>query len=459
MTVWFKVKDDGTASGDAGRVTSQPTGSFAADGIANHYASVSAAMAATTPPVSGDFIIESDLHVFALSSTTSYVGAWVNNIFIISVDDANMDDGRTSGNFGEETQTTSGQNIVIENVFMSGNKLNTGNDIIFRKNCKFDDGILSSDGTDDKSVSTDTDGTAILITNSEIEINNANGIPVHVSNAVTITIINTIFSSTVGDVPYITEGGFGNGGGSLIILGCDLSTVTGTLIKDIGSTQAVDDYLDVRFDMCKLASGVAFTNETFKNFAHRALFTRCSDISSTAEYQYHLHAFGGDVDDDSAIFRNESPAFTDSNQKISYKIVTNSDASLGSPLWFDMPLNKWSVLSSASTDTLRFYITSNTALTDKDIYIEISYPDGTNKQTPNFLTSAPATVGGTLDLMATGTTLTTDGTSTWTGGLSNLYQIDLDTSVDGGADTYPIIKVYVTIPSVTINIAMDFTPL
>ena len=124
-----------------------------------------------------------------------------------------------------------------------------------------------------------------------------------------------------------------------------------------------------------------------------------------------------------------------------------------------MPLNKWSVLSGASTDTLRFYITSNTALTDKDIYIEINYPDGTNKQTPNFLSSAPTTVGGTLDLMATGTTLTTDGSSTWTGALSNLYQIDLDTSVDIGSDTYPIIKVYVTIPSVTIQLAMDFTPL
>ncbi len=102
------------------------------------------------------------------------------------------------------------------------------------------------------------------------------------------------------------------------------------------------------------------------------------------------------------------------------------------------------------------YITSNTALTDKDIYIETSYPDGTNKQTPNFLSTAPATVGGTLDLMATGTTLTTDGSSSWTGALSNLYQIDVDTSGDAGSDCQPIVKIYVTIPSVTIHIASEY---
>jgi hypothetical protein len=250
--------------------------------------------------------------------------------------------------------------------------------------------------------------------------------------------------------------GFTNGGGTVIAKGCDLSAVTGTLIADVGGDASVDDMINIHFDMCKLASGVAFTNEAFKSYNQRALFTRCSDSSAAAEYQYHLHAFGGDVDDDSAIYRNEDEAFTESNQKISYKIVTNSDASLGSPLWLDFPVLRYSKLATGATDTLRFYLTSATALTDKDIYIEVSYPDGTNKQTPNFISSAPTTVGGTLDLMATGTTLTTDGTSTWTGGLTNKYQIDVSTAGDAGADCQPIVKVYVTLPSVTIQIASEF---
>ena len=250
--------------------------------------------------------------------------------------------------------------------------------------------------------------------------------------------------------------GFTLGGGTINIKGVDLSGIVGTLIANVGSDVVNDDMISVRFDMCKLASGVAFTNETFKSYNQRVLATRCSFTSSDAEYQYHLHAFGGDIDDDSAIYRNEDDPFTESNQKISYKIVTNSDASLTAPLWFDFPILRYSELSDTAKDTLRFYITSNSALTDKDIYVEISYPDGTNKQTPTFLTSAPATVGGSLDVMATATTLTTDGSSSWTGALSNLYQIDVDTSGDAGSDCQPIVKVYVTIPSVTIQIASEF---
>ena len=232
--------------------------------------------------------------------------------------------------------------------------------------------------------------------------------------------------------------------------------MVGTLLSGVGASESTEDLVSVRMDLCKIDSGVAFTNTTFKSYNQRALFTRCSDSSAAAEYQYHLHAFGGDVDDDSVIFRNEDEAFTESNQKISYKIVTNSDASLGSPLWFDFPVLRYSRLSAGATDTLRFYITSNTALTDKDIYIEVSYPDGTNKQTPNFLSSAPTTIGGTLDLMVAGTILTTDASSSWTGALSNLYQIDVDTSVDAGSDCQPIVKVYVTLPSVTIQIASEY---
>jgi len=203
---------------------------------------------------------------------------------------------------------------------------------------------------------------------------------------------------------------------------------------------------------------VAFTTEDFKSKDHRALFTRCSSTSAAAEHQYHLHAFGGDIDDDSTIRRADDPSFEDSGTDISYKIVTNADANLGAPLWFDFPNKRWSALSAGATDTLRFYLASTSALTDKDIYIEITYPDGTNKQTPNFFSSGPVTVGGTLDLMASGTTLTTDSGSDWRDGASaltghNEYQIDVTTTGDVGADTVANVRLYVTKPSVTIQLA------
>ena len=96
------------------------------------------------------------------------------------------------------------------------------------------------------------------------------------------------------------------------------------------------------------------------------------------------------------------------------------------------------------------FIICITKITDNDIYIEVMYPDGTNKQTFNAISSQDA------DFFAVGTTLTTDGSSTWTGALSNLYQIDVSTVGDVGADCQPIVKVFVTIPSVTIQIASEF---
>ncbi len=454
---YYYVKNGGTASGDAGRYASQQAGTFAALGASGYYDNTTAAKAATTAPVAEDFILISDLHDFTAAGTLSVIGIPVNNFYMIAVDDANIDAARTSGNRAREA-AASAQDAVVTDTYVSGIEIFAGDDHFFAGNNIFIDSVVSCDGINDVLINSSGDGCSLNMVGGELNCGSSAVIPIVTGTGMTLEFVGITLVSTV-DITNLSNAGFVNGGGHIYANGCDFTPITGTLIANVGASEAIDDLIDVKFDMCKLASGVAFTNETFKSYNQRALFTRCSDSSAAAEYQYHLHAFGGDVDDDSAIFRNESPVFTDSNQKISYKIVTNSDASLASPLWFDMPLNKWSPLSVGVTDTLRFYITSNTALTDKDIYIEISYPDGTNKQTPNFLSSAPTTVGGTLDLMAAGTTLTTDATSTWTGALSNLYQIDLDTSIDVGADTYPIIKVYVTIPSTTIQIAMDFTPL
>ncbi len=452
---YYKIKDDGTATLDAGRVTVQPTGSFAADGVANHYASITAALLATTPPIAGDFFIVSDLHNFSTTAAQVYTGVIPTPYYIICVDDANMDASRTSGNRGKETCTSTSNDIILDDSFVSGMCFESSDNIVLGGTTGnlLQDCELAVTGSGDV-ITVNGDGFSAVLINCVANLASSSS-SFQVGGGASIEMNGG--SVTVGGTGHeLFTSGFFSGGGIVRFNGVNLEAIDNVLIANVGSSESADDGIDVKFDMCKIASGVLFTNETFKSKSMRALFTRCSNSSAAAEYQYHLHAFGGDVDDDSAIFRNEDEAFTESNQKISYKIVTNSDASLGSPLWFDFPVLRYTRLSAGATDTLRFYITSNTALTDKDIYIEISYPDGTNKQTPNFLSSAPTTVGGTLDLMATGTTLTTDASSSWTGALSNLYQIDVDTSGDVGADCQPIVKVYVTLPSVTIQIASEY---
>ena len=453
---YYYVKNGGTAVGDAGRYASQQAGSFATLGAAGYYNDIVAAIAATTSPVANDFINVSDLHSFSSGSAITYTGQSVTPFFIVSVDDSDVAAGRTSMNTPLEHAQGGSADISVGNCFISGVSLLSNDNIIFNGSSSLYDCSMTVNGSSDVCCQISGDGSSLALINTVMNGDNTNSIPIIINGGASISMVGGAVRTLSVGLNVLTSGGFASGGGFIDMRGVDLSGVTGVLVSDVGNNQSSDDVIQVRFDMCKLAAGVSFTNEIFKSSNQRLLATRCSDNSASAEYQYHLHTFGGDVDDDSVVFRNEDQPFTESNQKISYKIVTNSDVSLGSPLWLDFPVLRYSKLSTAAADTLRFYITSNTVLTNKDIYIEATYPDETNKQTPNFISSAPVTVGGTLDLMSAGTTLTTDTSSSWTGALSNLYQIDVDTSGDAGSDCQPIVKVYVTKPSITIQIASEF---
>lgn len=450
----YIVKDNGVGTGDAGRYTTPQTGSFATLGTANYYASITAAFAATTPPAAGDRILVSDLHAFSQAPALAYTGVATLDIHIICVDDANMDASRTSGNMGSETSTTT--NVTPTDLFLSGIELVTNNNFLIRGMVVLIDSKLSTTNPADL-IAPNADNTALILRNSELALNDTGSYIVCNSGALINMMGGSVTTTSLGIVSLFS-GGSNNGGMTVIFKGVDLTSVTGTLIANVGATAADDDTINIHFDMCKTASGVAFTNETFTHLAHRALFTRCSDVSTDAEYQYYLQAFGGSVEDDSTIRRADDPAFEDSGTIISYKIITDSNANVGAPLWFDLPWHAWAALSAGATDTLRFFLASTVALTNKDIWIELIYPDGTNKQTPNFISSANNTVGGVIDLMATGTTLTTDAASDWRDGASalaghNEYQIDVTASGDVGADTVPIVRVYIGKPSTTIQFA------
>jgi hypothetical protein len=454
---YYYVKNGGTATGDGGRFGSQQSGSFATLGASSYYNDIQDAIDnSTTSPIAGDFINPSDLHVFTTTNIITYQSTVPTPFFIVSVDDANIDAARTSGNRGTETCTSETNDIVIDSAFISGVKLESSDNIIFRDSNTIQDSVLRVSNSGDVAASLTGDHNSVCIINCEIAIDHAQASGSIVTGGSVFDMRGGIVTTTSLGINNFFNVSGDNGGCGINIKGVDLTAITGNIFGNSGSNLAQDDTLEINLDMCKIASGVVFANEVFKMQFMRLIATRCSFTSDDAEYRYHAHIFGGNVNDDDTIFRNEDEPFTESNQKISYEIVTNADVSLGSPLWFDFPILRYSKLSDTAEDTLRFYITSATALTDKDIYVDISYPDGTNKQTPIFLTSAPATVGGTLDLMATGTTLTTDGTSTWTGGLANKYQMDVDTSSDVGSDCQPVVKIYVTIPSVTIHIASEY---
>ena len=453
MANYYYVKDingvdTGTASGGTGRYAMQQVGTFAGLGVAGYYPSIPAAIADVTP-VAGDFIMVSDLHDYVLNAGISYAGAPIG-VTIVAVDDTDIAASRRAGNYATETVTSSNNAVIIGSTSTSGIRAASNVGITFYSAGEFRDGVLKVNTSNDNCVNINSGGHVAIVENTTFNFNVAGGDMILINAG---AIFHGANITTLGAGSSVVSNNFQNGGGTLTLRDSDISSLTGTLFNAVGGHQTNDDTIRIHLDNCKIATGAAFTSEKFASPLQRALFTRCSDSTTAAEYQYHLHTFGGDVWDDTSIHRNQDTPFTLSNQIISYEITTNSDASLGFPLWIDYPMTQYVPLST--TSTLTFYITCTAALTDKDIYVSVGYIDATNHNETHTVISAPETVGGSLDLLAAGLPLATDDTgSTWVGQLANIYKIVID--CPNGADCQPTVTINVTKPSTVIYIASEY---
>lgn len=220
-------------------------------------------------------------------------------------------------------------------------------------------------------------------------------------------------------------------------VGVDFSALstTGNLVGS-GNTNSVGN---MHFQGCKLpGSGVTLASTQPTGPQRKLKFTNTSATSAAAEYQYYMRDFYGEVEDDDAIFRDQSTEFEDSGELVALHINTTSNVKTNTPFHFELP-TRFAELSVASTDTLRLYFQSDTTLTDADIWVQVSYPDGTFQHQYNLATTRASDI-------LNGTTHTTDGTSTWSGtSKANQYQMDIDTSGDVGADGVPLITLFVAI--------------
>tara|TARA_R110000772_G_scaffold257672_1_gene374601 strand:- start:1535 stop:2911 length:1377 start_codon:yes stop_codon:yes gene_type:complete len=452
---FYYVKDEngvntGLADGsDTGRFATLQTGTFAVLTTANYYSSISAAEAATTPPVSGDSVFFSDIH--DLNSAVS-LNLGIEGVNYFCVSDINIDQSRRAGNMGRELTTGSNGDIILTNLQSSGLILSTGDIVLYGRGNVISDGMVESRGINN-TITSNTDGAYLKLVNSELAINGA-GTEVLVQTGSSF-IMEGGRVTTTSVIANLFLGGAANGGMHIDMFATDISSVTGTILSGVGSSPTEDDEINAKFRSCKLAAGVSFTNEDFFSLNQIAVFSGCSDSDIAAEYQYHYHGHGGDINQDTTIFRNEDEAFPVSTQKISYKIETNTQASLLSPLILDFPDAKGVLLTQTGNKKIALSITSASAITDKDVYLVASYPDATNYTKINELTTAPVTDGGTLDFLATATALTIDSSSTWTGGLAFNYVLEVDTSSLAGQDSAPHIQVLITKPSATFYLTSE----
>jgi len=198
------------------------------------------------------------------------------------------------------------------------------------------------------------------------------------------------------------------------------------------------------------ATPLKFVEETFQSAGQYFLATNCSDVSDEAEYQFFQKTMAGVVQDSGDdgtsgnIYRAESTAFSNGN-KVSFKCQTDADCSSGFPLVFDMQA-RFADLTAAGEDQITVYIASASALTKETTWIEVSYPDATNKQTWETITSRPADIVGSTALDSDG------GASDWENAGADLtteneYKITVATSTGGAC--VPQIKFFCTVPNIT----------
>lgn len=443
---YYYVKSGGSATGNAGRYASAQTGSFATLGAANYYNSITAAIAATTAPTSSDEIRVSSSHNFDNgASTITYGFSATGTIPVISVSDTNCD--QYSAGAKEQTNSTIQSNgkSAWYGVTLDTNQYITvgGNGSGRFENCTL---LLT---TTSDYIGGTLDGAYMELVNCTVDCANTdNGIWVRGGSEV-YWIGGSLTAAT--SITNLLPSAAIDGGGRITVIGVDLSEVSTSLLAH-GTTQAADDHLDVRIHGCKLASGITYFSGTLTNPGTSILVTNSSDTSAAAEYQFYYQDYYGKVQDDTVIYRNETTTYP-SGQKTSLKCTTNSVCNSNVPFAFDIPA-RYCALSSASTDTIRVYfaVTNTVTLTNKNLWAEVIYADGTNKNVYNRVTSR------ITDIIGTGTAWTDDsGSSTWkaTSGSTDLsgyneYRMDIATSGDVGADCVPTVRIYVGEPSVTV---------
>jgi len=428
--------------------TTKQTGTFDALGAANLYAT--RALAITDGASSGDVIVAAQRHTESSATAISGNGPTSGGVLVTVVAENSDCASYIVSTTPNETVTTT------TNVYDKGRQLISGYYYKYGKNYRAEGGaqIKSVDCTYETSA---LSGEHILVVAGD-------GVLLHLDNATLIGAAGSLglyiqggaqvvfTGGSVNNLDNLVDGGFGQGGAHIQAHGLDISSITGTVFKGVGGYAAGDDLIDILLIRCPTAASFTWLNETLSSQNQRLVAIHCANTSAAAEYQFYTEAWGGYVDeqDDAGIHRDETTAFP-SGTKTSLHIVTNANADIYAPFWFQRP-STYAKLSEVGSRKLRFYLASSVVLLDTDIHVVMQYPDGTNEELMNRV----STYGGdALSVAADGAALTTDSGSTWLDGVSaltgyNEYYIDVDTSGDVGADCVPDLVIHTSKPSTVI---------
>ena len=186
--------------------------------------------------------------------------------------------------------------------------------------------------------------------------------------------------------------------------GVDLSTITGTIIA------ASSNFGSAIFTNCKIGAGVVI--ESSAGTGPGGLTVKAHNCDSAAtNYRYFYKNYLATILQETTIVRTGGA--TDGVTPISWNITTSANSTFYSP-FFSEELEQWNDVTGSSK-TATVYITSNTALNNNDVWLELEYLSSS--------TSPISTIVSTkMALLATPVVLTTDA-STWGGAVTNKYSL------------------------------------
>lgn len=446
---WYWVKSGGSATGDGGRVTSQPTGSFATRGAANYYPSTQAARGATTAPATGDFIIISDTSDFTAAGDIESFDILEIPAFVICVSDTNADQSST----GAIERTAAGLDFALS----AHGARNTSHGVTYFIGDELEmsfssttliltDGGISFEGVSDR-INIQGDGAALYLVNSNVIFED--GTATHVMQLIggpTVEMVGGAITSTTGTIADLIGGSSASGGGMTVhLLGVDLTDVDGYLLADTGATHVSDDNFEILIDGCKLSATLTgFSEENFSGPGQIMRVVNSSSVAASAEYQYFYKTWTGDAEDQdsSGIVRTGGVTF-ESGEDTSLKISTTANCSIANPFTFELS-GRYTKLSTASEDTLiiHFAVVNTVTLTDANFYAEVVNPNGTTANLWDFASNRNA------DILAAGTEWTDDsGSSVWEDNGVNLTghnEYRMEIPISGGGDGYPVVRLSLT---------------
>lgn len=192
------------------------------------------------------------------------------------------------------------------------------------------------------------------------------------------------------------------GGGTCYVIDSDLS---GFNPASSFLTTGVDNYMNLTFRNCKLGSNVTAQTGTWQKSTGSITLINCDSGDTINTFEHH--SYTGSLTEDAAIYKDSGASFSGSG--VSWKVVTTAACDEHNP--FTVPrLYRWNTLTASTNFKVDFIINSaGTALTDKEIWLEIGYPSSTSTPVGTHTTDRNAN-----PITGSGANQTTSS-ATWTG--------------------------------------------